>query len=107
MTTKLHVSQVGFVAHNGITVNQVRLIDRVKLRTGKGRHAYGLFVDFSSAYNTILHSKLYKKLEKVLEKNEIELIKAIYSRTRIKLGEEAFTPNIGVAQGVGYFPWPL
>ena len=60
---------------------------------------HGLFLDFSTAYNTVLHSRLYERLEKVLDKDEVNLIKAIYSRTRIRLGNEAFCPNIGVAQG--------
>ena len=63
------------------------------------RNLYGLFIDFSTAYNTILHTKLYKDLERVLEKEEIQLIKAIYSRNKIKLGDQSFKPNIGVAQG--------
>jgi len=99
MTEKLHISQVGFVANTGITMNQQRLVDRIKLRTSRGQHLYGLFIDFSSAFNTILHSKLFQRLERILDKGDVDLIKAIYSRTRIKLGEESFTPNVGVAQG--------
>ena len=63
------------------------------------QHVFGLFLDFSSAYNTVLHSGLFKKLEKVLSLSEINLVKAVYSRSKIRLGEESFTPNIGVAQG--------
>ena len=99
MIKKLHCSQIGFVPHNGISVNHLRLLDRVDCRTKNGKRAFGLFVDFSNAYNTILHSKLYERLEKVLSSEEIGLIKALYSRAKIRLGDEAFTPNIGVAQG--------
>ena len=99
MMKKLHCSQVGFVPHNGISVNHLRLLDRVGYRTRMGSRAFGLFIDFSNAYNTILHSKLYERLERVLSAEEIGLIKALYSRTRIKLGDETFAPNIGVAQG--------
>jgi len=60
---------------------------------------FGLFLDFSSAYNTVLYSRLFRKLEKVLSSEEIQLIKAIYSRNRIRIGNQSFTPNVGVAQG--------
>jgi len=104
MVNDLIVSQTGFVPGSGISVNQMRLIDRVRKRTAvdipaRRLHVFGLFLDFSSAYNTVLHSGLFKKLEKVLSLKEIDLIRAIYSRSRIRLGERSFTPNIGVAQG--------
>jgi len=104
MVENLICSQTGFVPQSGIDVNQTRLVDRVRIRTAaqtpaKRTHVFGLFLDFSSAYNTVLHSRLFAKLEKVLSLREIELIKAIYSRSRIRLGEQSFTPNIGVAQG--------
>jgi hypothetical protein len=102
MTSKLVMSQTGFVPHNGITVNQTRLVERITLRTKNQesrRRLFGLFIDFSSAYNTILHSKLFDRLKKVLDQDEIQLIQAIYSRNRIRLGKETLTPNIGLAQG--------
>ena len=99
MVKKLHRGQTGFVPGMGITVNQMRLVQRVKDITNTKRHCFGLFIDFSSAYNTILHTKLFERLEKAISKDEIQLIKAIYSRTKIRLGNHSFTPNIGVAQG--------
>ena len=99
MVEKLHRGQTGFVPGMGITVNQMRLIQRVKEITNTKRHCFGLFIDFSSAYNTILHSKLFERLENVIPRDEIQLLKAIYSRTRIRLGDHSFIPNIGVAQG--------
>ena len=102
LTNRLFRGQTGFVPGMGCLVNQVRAINRIKLRTenpNKKQVVYGLFIDFSSAYNTILHTKLFERLEQVLDKKEIEYLKALYSRNRIKLGEYSFTPNIGVAQG--------
>jgi hypothetical protein len=96
---KMHRGQTGFVPGQGITINQMRLIERVTERISSGRQTYGIFIDFSNAYNTILHTKLYERLEGILDKEEIQLIKAIYSRLKIKIGKESFTPNIGVAQG--------
>jgi len=94
--------QTGFVPNMGCLVNQVRAIKRIKMRT-ESIHSkkviYGLFVDFSSTYNTILHSKLFKRLEGILEEDEIKYLKAMYSRNRVRLGDFAFVPNIGVAQG--------
>jgi len=97
---ELFRGQTGFVPNMGCLVNQTRAINRIKLRTEKNKQlVYGLFIDFSSAYNTILHSKLFERLKKVLEENEIEYIKALYSRNKIRLGEHVCVPNIGVAQG--------
>ena len=103
MTKKLTSSQTGFIRCNGITVNQQRLIERIRLRTmlppGQRKHVYGIFVDYSNAYNTVLHSKLFERLERALNPEDIQLIKVIYSRNIIKLGESSFKPNIGLAQG--------
>ena len=100
---RLFRGQTGSVPKMGCLVNQVRVVDRIKLRTENTSDTrqvmYGLFIDFSSAYNTILHSKLFDRLQKVLEKEEIDYIKALYSRNRIRLGKFSFVPNIGVAQG--------
>ena len=54
MVEKLHRGQTGFVPGMGITINQMRLVQRVKEITNSKRHCFGLFIDFSSAYNTIL-----------------------------------------------------
>ena len=60
---------------------------------------FGLFIDFSNAYNTVLHTKLFQRLGRALNEDEIQYQKAIYSRLKIKLGTKSFKPNIGVAQG--------
>ena len=104
MTDKLISSQTGFVPNTGISVNQMRLLNRVLERSaapisGARKHVFGLFLDFSSAYNTVLHSRLFVRLKRALTSDDIQLIKAIYSRSRIRLGKHHFAPNIGVAQG--------
>ena len=99
MKEKLHIGQTGFVPAMGITVNQVRAVRRINERTNAGKKIYGLFIDFSSAYNTVLHTKLFQRLNKVLNEDEIQFQKAIYSRLKIKLGNQFFKPNVGVAQG--------
>ena len=101
--------QTGFVPNSGISVNQVRLLERVRKRTASEvpcmrKHVFGLFLDFSNAYNTIPHQRLFTKLLKALSLAEVQMVKAIYSRCRIKLGNHSFTPNVGVAQGSVIFP---
>src|SRR4051812_6075548 len=81
--TTVIVSQTGFVPKCGTVVNIVRAIERIKMRTTAGRNCYGLFVDLKSAYNPVVHSILFKTLESTLQKEEIELIKAVWSRSRI------------------------
>jgi hypothetical protein len=94
MVDKLHRGQTGFVPGMGIMVNQMRLIDRIAEKTINGRKQYGLFIDFSNAYNTILHSKLFERLEGILTPDEIQLLKALYSRQKVVLGKESFTPTL-------------
>ena len=42
---------------------------------------------------------MHHRLEKVLSKSEIDLIKAaIYSRLEIQIGKESFSPNVRITQ---------
>ncbi len=83
----------------GTSVNLGRLTERYKKLMEKKTRGFALFVDFKSAYNTVLHSKLFKRLKKVLSPQEIDLIRTLYSRQTISIGDHEFTPNCGVAPG--------
>ena len=91
-------SQTGFVPGQGIYVNLVRAIKRIKLRTNQNEHCFGLFIDLKSAYNTVLHQKLYELLENILDEDEIRFIKAMWSRIVIRMGDSRLKPNVGVTQ---------
>ena len=101
LNQKLDRSQTGFIQKMGIQVNLVRALERIKLRTDKGRCVYGLFIDFSNAYNSIPHCLLFKKLreKKVLEEDEINYLEQLYSRYRLRIGKARIRSNKGVAQG--------
>ena len=90
-------SQVGFVPGQGICVNLMRAIKRIKLRTNQNKHCFGLFIDLKSAYNTVLHQKLFDILEDILDQDEITFIKAMWSRIVIRVGNSRIKPNVGVA----------
>lgn len=47
------------------------------------------------------HARLFSVLEEkhILDSKEIQLLRAIYCRTSIELGNESLRPNVGVAQG--------
>ncbi len=96
---KLHRSQIGFVDGMDIIINIWRALDRIQEIRAQKKICYCLFLDFQSAYNTIPHTLLFEKLQKVLNENEIQLIRKIYSRTKITLGNRLMQPNVGVAQG--------
>ena len=101
LNLKLDRSQTGFVQKIGIQVNLVRTMERIKLRTHQNKCTYGLFIDFSNAYNSIPHSLLFQKLrkKKVLEENEIEFLEQLYARYRLRIGKTRIQSNKGVAQG--------
>ncbi len=94
-------AQTGFVGKMGTFVNLWRAIDRIQVRTHANKPCYGLFIDFSNAYNMIPHNLLFAKLRRknILSENEIQFLEQIYSRIRIRIGKHVIRPNRGVAQG--------
>ena len=98
LISKLARSQIGFVSSMDVSVNIQRALEQVKKRTNAGSRAFCLFLDFKSAYNTVPHQKLFQKLETILSEEELQLLKALYSRLTIKLGQEELKANTGVAQ---------
>ena len=96
---RLHPSQTGFVSDCSIFLNITRVIDRIRFYFAHGTHVYGVFVDFSNAYNTILHSQLFERLRGILRQEEIEFLRSMYSKFTIHAGKHCMKPNIGVAQG--------
>ena len=97
--TKLCPAQTGFVPSQGVFTNIFRAIKRIKERTNKKQHVFGLFIDFKSAYNFTRHDLLFERLGKILDKEEINFQKAIYDKITIQLENSTFRPNLGVAQG--------
>ena len=101
LNTKLDRSQTGFIQKIGIQVNLVRAMERITLRTSQKKYVYGLFIDFSNAYNSIPHSLLFQKLrnKKVLSDDEIDYLEQLYARYRLRIGKTRIRSNKGVAQG--------
>jgi len=99
LLSNIHKGQTGFIKGCGIMVNINRALNRILMRTSNNIRIYGIFIDFSNAYNTIKHQKLFKDLEKVLGPEETKFIQAIYSRNTIIAGNYKLRPNIGVSQG--------
>jgi len=101
MMNRLHISQTGFVHGMDAHVNVHRLLTYLHNRRSRGLRSYLLFLDFSSAYNTVIHQKLFEILinKSILSPSEVQLLMAIYSRNSIELGDQTFQPNVGLAQG--------
>ena len=87
---QLHPSQTGFVPGSGIFVNIHRALDQILCRTSKKQRCYGLFIDFTSAYNTISHEKLFSRLIPILGEKKTQFLRAIYSRNQIDLKVREF-----------------
>jgi len=47
----------------------------------------------------VKHELLFQRLKGILSEEEIQFLRAIYSRNVIRLGKYLFRPNVGVAQG--------
>lgn len=64
--------QTGFVRKMGTTVNIQILLNKIQSMQ-KNAGLFLIFIDFKSAYNTILRHKLYERLleKNILEKDEI------------------------------------
>lgn len=105
MVHGLHRGQTGFVPGMGTLVNTYRLIKQVNERRLKKKHCYGLFIDFSSAYNTILHPLLYERLKGILTDKQIQHLRAVNERLQTKLGKQQFHPTAGVEQGSTISPF--
>ncbi|HRP37859.1 MAG TPA: reverse transcriptase family protein, partial [Candidatus Dojkabacteria bacterium] len=101
MNERLDRSQIGFVPKLGIQVNLVRALERITLRTNSKKTAYGLFIDFSNAYNSIPHELLFKKLrqKQVLDDDEVLFLEQLYARYKTRIGKKTLKSNKGVAQG--------
>lgn len=101
LDNKLDRSQTGFVRKLGIQVNLARALQRITMRTSQKKNVYGLFIDFSQAYNSVPHVLLFQKLraKKVLEEDEISYLEQLYARYTIRFGKSRLRSNKGVAQG--------
>ena len=101
LVQKLNASQTGFVPTMGIQVNLNRALNRITRLTSVGNNAYGLFIDFSNAYNSVPHTRLFQKLRQknILEEEEVKFLEQLYCRYTIKLGSKTLKVNKGVAQG--------
>ena len=88
-------------------MNITKAIKRIKIRQDKKITTYGLFIDFTNAYNTIHHRELFEKLEMILPKEDSEFIKALLSRIELRVGNSGFHPNRGVPQGSTIFSSPI
>jgi len=101
LTYKLDRSQTGFVRKMGVQVNLTRALERITMRTKQKKPVYGLFIDFSNAYNSVPHTLLFKKLREkhLFTEEEVCFLEQLYVRYRIKLGNAYLKTNKGVAQG--------
>jgi hypothetical protein len=104
MINRMNASQTGFVRNCGTHVNIVRILKQClarKQQKKRGPKGAILFIDFKSAYNNVNIEQLFTILrdKQILEHDEIEFLRALYSKTYISTGSERINIFKGVMQG--------
>ena len=86
-------------------MNTARLIimaqNLIEALKGKDENACLLFIDFSTAYDKVLRSKLYQKMisKKILNSNQMKLLRFIHKNITINYKKKTCQPETGVPQG--------
>ena len=101
---KLNKNQTGFVGILGTEVNIVKLRENVfRLYNEQHNNILITFIDFTSAYDTVDHCLLFKKLEEKLKINTklLNVVKRIYTLAKVRINPltESININSGVLQG--------
>ena len=96
--------QIGFMEGLGCEVNLLRLRQRCNdiKNVNKGFVKAVIFIDLKNAYDTVDHSILFNKLEKMkIGPRLIRILKALYSSARISvdINDSSINVNRGVLQG--------
>jgi len=96
--------QLGFVNEQETKGNLLKMSYNyhIKFKSSKKNKRFLLYLDLSSAYDRVIRSKLYEILErkKIMDENEINLLKAIHNNIQIKIGDEITCPMLGLPQGL-------
>ena len=97
MLEKMNKSQFGFVKGYGTACNLLMLINRIK-EAKKADKLDCIFIDFKSAYNTLIREKLYDILieKHILSVNETLFLKAMHSRVYLESGQKKYWFKDGV-----------
>ena len=86
-------------------MNTARLIimaqNLIEALKGKDENACLLFIDFSTAYDKVLRSKLYQNMDskKILNSNQMKLLRFIHKNITINYKKKTCQPETGVPQG--------
>ena len=102
--SKMTTKQLGFVKRQETKGNLLKMSYNyhIKFKSSKKNKRFLLYLDLSSAYDRVIRSKLYEILErkKIMDENEINLLKAIHNNIQIKIGDEITCPMLGLPQGL-------
>lgn len=96
-------AQAGFRPGRGCVDNIFSLSSIISIRLLKQEKLYTAVIDFKSAFFEVDHALMWSKLFHIgISAKFIQAFKNLYSqaRTRIKVGDDLFTPQVNVSKGV-------
>ena len=96
MIENLDSNQTGFVPNMGTHVNIDLLIKEIRSKAKEDLCV--IFIDFRSAYNTIIRDILYKRIldKNILERDEVFFLKYIHDLVYFKIGKKRYKLAYGV-----------
>jgi hypothetical protein len=106
----IHENQYAYQKGKSCTKLIIDFTDYVNIELEKNNHVLVIFVDFSKAFDTLIHEVVIQELENIgIIGPELELIKSYLKDRKIivdinKVRSDAFEVKVGVGQGTNVSP---
>ncbi len=94
--------QFGFIPMANVDLCKIKAVKQIKSRLENKEKCYGVFLDFSSAYDRVDRGILYELVQKhkVLRADSLQLLKFIHARLNVVIGQSTAKMTSGIPQGL-------